>query len=247
MSSSYQKKRKSIFSLGASRSSSSSKRAKPSNYVARRGVPRFVPGYNRTGGFYGRFAGRGAELKFFDTTLSFNIDATGEVPATGQLNLIPQGITESTRVGRKCVIKSIQLKGNMQLTPGAAATLSGVSNIYLILDKQCNGAAAGATDVFTTDVFNTALRNLANSERFVILKKWRHVWNIGAGVGTALNSVHKSLDYYKKCNYPIEFSSTTGAITEIKSNNLFLMAGTGTTMDDLISVAGTSRLRFSDN
>ena len=34
----------------------------------------------------------GEELKFFDTALSFTCDATGEVPATGQLALIPQGI-----------------------------------------------------------------------------------------------------------------------------------------------------------
>jgi len=83
----------------------------------------FRPGYDRTGGSYGRYAGRGAELKFFDTSLSFLFDTTGEVPATGQLVLIPQGVTESTRVGRKCVIKSVHLKGITQGVPGAAATL----------------------------------------------------------------------------------------------------------------------------
>jgi len=76
----------------------------------------FQPGVDRTGGYYGRFAGRGAELKFFDTATSFSIDTSPEVPATGQLVLIPQGVTESTRVGRKCVIRSIQDDGICGLT-----------------------------------------------------------------------------------------------------------------------------------
>jgi len=81
----------------------------------------FQPGVDRTGGYYGRFAGRGAELKFFDTATSFSIDTSPEVPATGQLVLIPQGVTESTRVGRKCVIRSIQGRWDLRFNPGAGA------------------------------------------------------------------------------------------------------------------------------
>lgn len=207
--------------------------------------PRIMPGYTRTGGFYGRF-GKGGELKFFDTALSFNIDATGEVPATGQLNLIPQGVTESTRVGRKCVIKSIEMKFDTLLVPAAAANSATVSSVYVVLDKQCNGAAAVATDVFTGTVFPTALRNLANSERFVILKKFVWAQNSAAGVTTAYNNTVRHFEWYKKCNIPLEFSSTTGAITELKSNNIFLLAGSNP-LDDLVQVSGNCRVRFSDD
>lgn len=206
---------------------------------------KIVPGYTRTGGYYGRFR-RGSELKFFDTTLSFTIDLTGEVPATGQLVLIPQGVTESTRVGRKCVIKSIQLRGQVRYTPGAGTNADAIGFVYLVLDKQCNGAAAAVTDVLTSNVLPTALINLSNSERFVIIKRFKWVFNSTSGVSTAFGPSAKVFDYFKKCNIPIEFSSTTGAIGEIRSNNLFLLAG-ATIEDDTITVSGTCRVRFSDN
>jgi len=204
------------------------------------------PGYVRTGGYYGRFSGTGAELKFFDTTNAFAFDATGEVPATGQLNLIPQGVTESTRVGRKCVIKSIQMRGIVLLQPAAAAVSASTAYLYVVLDKQCNGAAAAATDVLTGTNFSQAFHNLSNSQRFVVLKKMKWTLQPSAGVTTAYNNVARSYDWYKKCNIPLEFSSTTGAITEIRSNNIFLLAGSDGQTDDLINLAGTCRVRFSD-
>jgi len=211
---------------------------------------KFRKGYNRTSGFYGRFQStRGdSELKFFDTALSFNVDLTGEVPATGQLCLIPQGVTESQRVGRKCVVKSVLIRLVMTMVPAAAASsVLGSVKIYLVQDKQTNGAAAGATDVFTGTSFPTAVRNLSNSTRFKILKSWQFDYNVMAGVSTAFNGIVKHIDWFKRCNVPLEFSSTTGAITEIRSNNLFLMAGTdNAALDDLVTCGGVCRIRFSD-
>lgn len=231
------------------RRKTANKRVKPSTALVK-AVQRSMamdiePGFTRTGGFYGRF-GRGGELKFFDTALSFNIDATGEVPATGQLCLIPQGVTESTRVGRKCVLKSIEMKLDALHVPAAAANSATVSAIYLVLDKQCNGAAATAADVFTGTNFPIALRNLSNSERFVILRKFVWAQNSAAGVTTAYNNVVRHFELYKKLNIPLEFSSTTGALTEIRSNNLFLLAGSDP-LDDLVQVVGNCRVRFSDD
>lgn len=205
-----------------------------------------VPGRERISGYYGRFTGRDAEYKFFDTALSFNVDATGEVPASGQLNLIPQGVTESTRVGRKATIKSLQIRARLVYTPAAAATASTIVFIYVVLDKQCNGAAAAITDVLTSNDMSGAMVNLANSERFIILKKFKIYFTAPSGVSGAYNNIDRHIEYYKRCNIPIEFSSTTGAITEIKSNNIFLLAGTDQSGDDLVGVAGTCRLRFSD-
>lgn len=207
---------------------------------------RGTAGYSRTGGYYGRFGGSGGELKFFDTALSFNYDTTGEVPATGQLVLIPQGVTESTRVGRKCVIKSIQMRGFLTYSPGAAADAFVGVVMYLVQDTQCNGAAATVTDVLTSNALGTALRNIANSERFKILKSWRWVFNATAGVSTAYDGQKKNFEYYKTCSIPLEFSSTTGAITELRSNNLFLLAGSDGGGDDLVSMTGNCRVRFSD-
>lgn len=192
----------------------------------------------------GRYASAGGELKFFDTALSFLVDGTGEVPATGQLVLIPQGVTESQRVGRKCTIRSIQLKMSLLFNPAAGGGFC-QTFIYLVLDKQANGAAAAATAVLTSTGFNTALPNLNNSGRFKILKVWVHNHVSQAGVDGAYNDVLKHIAYYKSCNIPIEYDSTAGAITEIRSNNVFLLAGAFGT-DDTVTVDGVCRVRYLD-
>lgn len=217
---------------------------KPKKKAYKRSIPRKLMGYARLGGAYGRFR-PGGELKFFDTSLSFAADATGEVPATGQLNLIPQGVTESTRVGRLALIKSIQINGLATFVPSTAATAAVVAYIYLVMDTQCNGAAAGVTDVLTSTDLSVALPNINNSMRFRILKKFVLPLNAPAGATTAYNNVQRPFTLYKRCSIPIDFSSTTGAITEIRSNNLFLIAGM-IGADDTVSVTGTVRLRFAD-
>lgn len=211
---------------------------------------RVVPGYTRSGGSYGRYGNRARsmgflpEKKFFDTALTFAFDTTGEVPATGQLALIPQGDTESTRDGRKAAIESVQIRGSVVFAPGASATAADVAHMYLVLDTQANGAAAAVTDVFTSTNLATAMLNLNNSGRFRILKHWEWALNSQAGVTTAYNNVIKPVEFFKKCNIDMDWSSTTGALTEIRSNNLFLIAGTAGTTDDLVSFGGTCRLRF---
>lgn len=186
------------------------------------------------------------EKKFFDTALSFFVDSTGEVPATGQLSLIVQGDTESTRDGRQCTVESIQIRAKAEFAPAATATASTNIWIYLVLDTQANGAAAGATDVLTSTAFHSALINLANSGRFRILKKFKLNFTSAAGVTTAYNNNSKHIDYFTKCNIPLEFSGATGAITELKSNNIFLLAGSDATAsgDDTVGVNGNCRLRF---
>lgn len=195
--------------------------------------------------YYGRFRSGCAENKFFDTAIGFTFDATGEVPATGQLCLIPQGDTESTRDGRKVVLNSIYLKGSVFLTPGASAQASDNVHLYVVLDRQCNGAAAAVTDVMTGANLDVSFRNLSNSERFVILKHL--TWNLNpqAGVTTAYNNCFAGhFEWYHKLDLPLEFSGATGAITEIRSNNIFLLAGSAGGTDDLVTMSGGCRLRF---
>lgn len=189
-----------------------------------------------------------AEQKFFDTAISFTVDATGEVPVTGQLNLVPQGNTDSTRVGRSITITSINFGGSMTWQPAATTTSGGQIHVWIVLDTQCNKAAATATDVFTSTNFQYPLRNLANEKRFKILRKFTEVFNPEAGIQTAFGYVVKPFSYYKKCNIPITFdsSASTGAIGTITENNLFLLAGTDGLQDDTVTVGGNCRIRFTD-
>jgi len=203
-----------------------------------------VPGYTRSAGVYGRFSrSSGAtELKFFDTQIDTPIDTTGENIAN--LCTITQGDGPSSRDGRKAVIKSIQIRGYMYFVPAATATASALVNMWLVLDTQTNGVAATAnSDLFTSNAFATAMLNLDNSGRFRILKHWNLAFNSNAGATTAFNNVVKPIEYYQTCNIPIDWSSSTGDISEIRSNNLFLCAG-GTLQDDKVTFTATVRLRF---
>jgi len=209
-------------------------------------------GFVRKVGYYGRYTGSTPEQKFFDTDISFQADTTAKIPATGQLCLIPQGDTQSQRNGRKCVVTAINFTADVVYVPGAAAAATDTLYLYIILDSQCNGSAATVGDVNTGIFTNASLRQaqltLANSGRFKILKKWVIPFNCGAGVTTAYNNMTKHIHFYKKCNIPLEFdgAATTGALTTIRSNNIFLVAGSGSQSDDLINVAGSCRLRFMD-
>jgi len=185
------------------------------------------------------------EYKYLDTANSFSVDTTGEVPATGQLCLIPQGNTASTRIGRSCVVRSIHIKWNLVYSPGAST--SGVTSIgiYLILDKQCNGAAAAVTDVFTGDELTQEHQNLENVRRFVILKRWHLLFRARAGVAGDFSDDIKNIDWCSRLSVPLEFSGTTGAIGTIRSNNIFIMASAFAS-DDLVAVTGVTRIRYSD-
>ncbi len=209
----------------------------------------FVPGRDRVGGFYGRYSGAGAELKFHDVDLDDAVVATGGT-VTATVNIIAQGVTESERIGRKCTIKSINWKYRVDMPEiDAVATPNTAEEVRVILfiDKQANGATAAITDLLET-AHVQSFRNLANSGRFVFLLdklhvlNWRTLASDNAGVVSSAEVVTEHT-FFKKCNLPIEFSSTTGAIGEIRSNNIGVC---------LVSKSGTGgflskiRLRFSD-
>jgi len=99
-------------------------------------------------------------------------------------------------------------------------------------------------DVFTSTNVSSCQLNLNNSGRFRILKHWTWSWAPTAGVTTAWSSKMFQVEYYKRCKVDVDWSSTTGAITEIRSNNLFLLAGQTGIGDDVPTFAGTCRLRF---
>jgi len=211
--------------------------------AARSAVIQAGRGYLRTGGYFGRYNRGSTERKFFDTALAFNFDVTAEVPATGQIVLIPQNDTESGRDGRTCTIKSIQIRGSVLFAPAAAATAATTGYLWVVLDTQCNGAAAAVTDVFTSANAWSSMMNLSNSSRFRILKRFIIPVNPSAGATTAYNETVKPFEWFKRCNIPMQFSSTTGAITEIRTNNVFLIAG-AVNSDDLLQFSGNARVRF---
>ncbi len=212
---------------------------------------RFTPGADRVGGYYGRYSGRGAELKFHDVNHDDAvISAGGTIVPT--INIIPQGVTESTRVGRKCTIKSIHWRYRINLAEqDAVATPPAGDSVRVImyLDKQCNGATATTTGILESNSWQS-FRNLANISRFQILyDKLININfnNLASDNAAVVSSTVHDQDYIfnKKCNIPIEYdnSANDGTLTTIRTNNIgtLLLAARGNAI-----MVSKIRLRFSD-
>lgn len=203
----------------------------------------------QTGGFYGRYTGLDAEMKYLDT-----VEAAGVIAAAGtffspSLNIVPQDDTQSGRTGRKITIKRIQIRGQVRLpTTTTAANSADKIRLVFLVDTQTNGANPTIGTVFETTDIN-AYMNMANSSRFrVLLDKTFTVVASAGGAPTgapAFGEVLRAWTWYKKCDIPIEYdnSATTGALTTQRSNNII---GIGFTLNGLATSAFTCRIRYSD-
>ncbi len=209
----------------------------------------WLAGRDRVGGYYGRYAGDKAEHKFHDLDIDDSTIAAGATVAQASCNLIAQGVTESTRVGRKCTVRAIGWRFFLTLkTTAVAADTSDTVRILLYMDKQCNGATIATTDLLeSADI--QSFNNLANKGRFRVLMDRTYAISsqAGSGRGTtdtlSYGEVMIQDTFFKKCNIPIEFDSTTGAITEIRSNNIgvLTLAASGN-----VAFNSKMRLRYSD-
>lgn len=220
-------------------------------------VRRVVPGFTRRAGFYGKYnlPGGNGELKYLETVLQHTptVDALLEYPSTGPCpNNIPTGTGPSQRIGRKVVVKSIWMRGTVRLlaTNIVSQTIKDDDTfvLILILDKQANGAPASAGDVFTSAATADRFPRLDQSDRFQVLRTIKRkltIPNQSPG-GGQVNRASATLDFYHKCNIPIEFSSTTGATAEIKSNNLFWLCG-GSFAGTFMQMDAVSRIRYDDS
>ncbi len=175
------------------------------------------------------YAGRITELKFHDVVTN-NLAADSNGLITASLLTIPEGVGESERIGRKVVIRKIQLYAAARLLSVTDLTNASVDCRFIVyLDTQTNGAAAVALDILELATIRS-FRNLSNVGRFKILMDKRMGISASAGGAHALDSTHsftvtKVFGMSKACSIPIEYdnSATTGAIATMRSNNIGLL------------------------
>lgn len=210
----------------------------------------------RRSGLMGRFSGtmaqpRRPELKTIEMSDVGETLSVGGAFIFTSLNTIAQGVVSNQRIGVKVTIRSIQLSMGVKKDTTAGGTMQFTTQrvrCALVVDKQCNGAAAILDDVYgpTVDHF----REIANYSRYSVLKEWHIVLQCTAGAGDGAandaGEVMKWYKFYKKCSIPIEFQGATGAITEITSNNIFF-AVWAESVNPLCTWTGRIRLRYSDN
>lgn len=172
-----------------------------------------------------------------------NIDDTAPKITTGVatwtincLNDVVQGTTATTRIGRKILMKSINIQGVVATSTGNAA------RILIVYDKQSNGALPAATDVLTSNTL-MAMQNLDNRDRFIILadilpyEQEENISNPSASSGFGWKR-------YIKCNLETIYNGTLGTIADITTGSLLIMTNiNGAT---ITGETGMQRVRFVD-
>jgi len=231
-----------------------------------------VPGWTRSTGSWGRFSGRNSEWKYFD--LIQNPIALASPAGLGwNLNCdLPAGTGASERVGRKVTLKSVNLKLGMLMGDSTSSLDSTeVYRVILCVDRQANGNSALITDVLEAPSTYQSFANMNNCERFKILRDKTYTINRGTaatpiasytelpGAAATPNGggftapastlfwaeARKDVEMYIPLEMDVEYSGATGAIGEVRSNNLRMFIipqhSGGTTL-----VTWSSRIRYSD-
>jgi len=249
-----------------SRKSKTGKSKGSSSYKKRVSV---VPGYTRVNGAYGRAIPCGPEKKFVDVSQTGgNMLGTGGTfvaasnpvvapsaaapsgPNGAYFCLIPQNTTDNTRIGNKICVTNFNFKGSVALNTKVSALAHRVRYIFG-WDLQANGAQIVASDILkyytatpAGELMN-AFRNLDQVERFKIIKDKIVVLNpLATNAGTITQH-----EVPFKCSWrgdmPVHYSSTAGAITELRSANLFLLIFSDGGDTD-VAWSGIGRVKFTD-
>jgi len=174
------------------------------------------------------------EAKFFD-----QVTTTTSIPQTGLvsiLNIIPQGLTGSARIGQQVATKSCYYQYIVRL--GSTATPTGIRFI-LLWDRQSDGAGAAPviTDILA-QASPTSPMNLANRNRFVVLADDRTTLSPNGDMIQFVNG-------YRKIN---QLSTYVDGTFQPNTGSLLLL----TISDQTVSAneptfTGNWRVRFMDN
>ncbi len=192
------------------------------------------------------------ELKFHDVDVDDTTVAQGgTIQVAGSCLNIAQGVGEDERVGRRCTIRSIGWRFNINLPfaqDQADIPNGDVVRVILYLDRQANGAAAVTLDLLEEDNYQS-FNNLSNKNRFRTLMDRTYTLNhhvaSADGANTVSVPVREEVEdtFFKPCNIVVEYSGAAGAIGEIRSNNIcvLLVGKTG-----VANFGSKMRFRFSD-
>ena len=188
------------------------------------------PGYTRRIGNYGRYTGIAPEIKHHGTHWTGNSIGDAGANFAQSLNLVVQGVNSGQRIGRKIMIKDLELRGQVTYQPTLGSDTFNRVRILIVHDKQCNGGpAAQWAEVFNANITGVknidSFRNQANISRFRVLKDTTFKLENQISGAVFFPAVGQSFNWkFKNINIPIDFSGTTAALTNVRSNNIFVLA-----------------------
>ncbi len=192
-----------------------------------------------------------SEVKFFDFTQTDASLATGmqEIDAVeGDFDIL-QGDGPSERIGRQVTLTKIFWRWNLLNTITSAGTNETV-RLFIILDKQVNGAVSPPSLIWTDEVnwqsFNGMLeigrfRTLYDSGPLDLQK------TAGAGNGTTNSFSGETRSgevFLKNLKIKLQFDASTGTISDLTQNHISFWAAAR--VGGIVSVTSEVRLRYMD-
>lgn len=151
------------------------------------------------------------ELKHFDLTIGAASLDTWQIVTNTILCSIRQGVGATQRIGRKIRIKSVVMRGRVELGV-AANNANSAYTIDFIWDKQSNGVTPTVGSIYTGSTA-ISLPNPDNDERFEWAKRISR--DDPASNFTLVNTKFN-------CNKLISYDSDTGLIADLTQNNLMI-------------------------
>jgi len=148
---------------------------------------------------------------------SYAMDTTGSITL---LNTVAQGATVNQRIGKKFVMKSLQVRGYVNNNTNAIYNDCAWLIVY---DKRPTGALPLVTDILVS-ANATSMNNDNNSGRFRILKR-EDFELIGQPIASAYTEkTAASADCFMKMNHIVVNKALgTGAIADIEEGALYLV------------------------
>lgn len=150
------------------------------------------------------------------------------------LNGMTQGTSATQHIGRRATMTSVLARFK--------AFVGDYCRVCIIYDKETNGAAPAATDIFASNQATSPL-NLNNSDRFIVIADETPMLKQGQ-VATAATSM-AVVEMYRKMALPILFNAgSAGTVADINSGAIyFCFNNDGGTISDPMS---NFRVRFTD-
>lgn len=192
-------------------------------YTKRRYTTRKLPRARRANLYMSRRSGLvrrvGQEVNFVDLAV-----ATYAMNTTGTITLIatiPQGAQQTARVGRKILLKSIQVRG--QASSDSTTTVA-TGSWFIVYDKRPTGVLPAITDILVA-ARSDSMTNSVNVGRFQIIKRQNYAF---AGNNTTAGQQDSKtiyfVDKFIKISKRMTFKAAgTGAIGDIEQGALYLV------------------------
>lgn len=185
----------------------------------------------------------GPEMKFLDTDqLNQTASATGQVYS---MNTLAQGTTNITRIGNKIQIKSVMVKAVFESATGAVSASQNVGYWMIVLDKEPEAAAIASYNQIMSSNDIIAMRNIGESDRFVVLAKGSYAHPYTAASVTQATGTEVFVEKFVKCDIAAKYTLTTATQSAFGSNQLlFTWISQNSDTNKLMDLR--TRIRFTD-